>query len=99
MPETPDLREALQGAEILQTSSVSVTPENLVAAKQMLGWSSVRLASRLGTTYGTLQKFLLGGKIARPFYAHEVCAALKSYGIEIFSDENGVGVRLTKARE
>jgi hypothetical protein len=78
LSEAKDYRRVAD--EVQLADSPSITPADLIAVKCLLGWSSVRLSSRLGTTYGTLQKFILGRKIARPFKVPEVLAALRLTG-------------------
>ena len=81
----------------VQVASLPITPAELFEIKKLLGWTSVRLASLLGTNYTPLQRFLSGRKLTRPFDPTSLRHALETAGVE-FIEENGVriGVRLRK---
>ena len=79
-------------------SDAPLTPEQVKAARELLGWSRIRLASRIGV--GEVSIAILEGGVRLPqnFDLNRVRAALESAGV-IFVEEagEGPGVRLRKA--
>jgi transcriptional regulator with XRE-family HTH domain len=77
---------------------VPLTPEQVRAARQLLGWSRTRLAARIGVTHtAAIARYENGKGLARYLDLAVVHTVLESAGI-IFVDENGdgPGVRLRK---
>ena len=74
-----------------------VTPEQVKAARKLLGWTRVRLAARANTGEGAIRRYEDGGGIAATLYLAAIRAALEAAGV-IFVAENGdgPGVRLRK---
>jgi len=76
-----------------------VTPEQVKAARKLLGWTRVRLAARANTGEAAIRIYEDGGRIAPTLYLAAIRAALESAGV-IFVEENGEGpgVRLLKGK-
>jgi ribosome-binding protein aMBF1 (putative translation factor) len=77
-----------------------ITPEQVKAARKLLGWTRVRLAARANTGERAIRRYEDGLGIAATLYLAAVRAALESAGV-IFVEENGEGpsVRLRKAKQ
>jgi transcriptional regulator with XRE-family HTH domain len=78
-------------------SDAPLTPEQVKAARKLLGWTRVRLAARANTSEGAIRRYEDAGGIAATLYLMAVRAALEAAGV-IFVEENGEGpgVRLRK---
>jgi hypothetical protein len=74
-----------------------VTPEQVKAARRLLGRTRVRLAARANTRESPIRRYEDGGRITPTLYLTAVREALESAGV-IFVEENGEGpgVRLRK---
>ena len=88
-------------------SDAPLTPAQVKAARELLGWTRIRLAFRVGVTEATIEAFESGESWSRPLNVRWrplnldlVRAALESAGV-IFVEENGEGpgVRLRKGGE
>jgi transcriptional regulator with XRE-family HTH domain len=76
---------------------MTVTPEQVKAARQLLGWTRLRLGFRVGVSEKTVEAFESGEPWSRPLDLDLVRTRLEAAGVE-FVDENsrGPGVRLCK---
>jgi transcriptional regulator with XRE-family HTH domain len=74
----------------------TLTPEQVKAARQLLGWSFLKLASRVGVSESAIRLFASGVKLALLDLA-AIRRALEAAGV-IFIEESGEGpsVRLRK---
>jgi ribosome-binding protein aMBF1 (putative translation factor) len=81
-------------------SDAPITPEQLKAARQLLGWSRSRLSARIRLSFPVIVRYEDGGGQSRALDLAIVRTALESAGV-IFVEENGEGpgVRLRKVRE
>jgi transcriptional regulator with XRE-family HTH domain len=79
---------------------VTITSEQVKAARQLLGWPRVRLAGRANAGETAIRRYENGRGISKRLNLIAVRAALESAGV-IFVEENaeGPGVRLQKGRE
>ena len=82
-----------------------MTPDQLKAARALLGWSFVRVAARSGTSVQLVRTFEKTGRIVsmnipgRPMPIDAVAAVrttLEAAGVE-FTDGDELGVKLRKA--
>jgi hypothetical protein len=83
------------------TSDAPLTPEQMKAAHELLGWSRLRPSSRIGVTHDTaIARYEDGEGQSRALDLAAIRAALESAGV-IFVEENGEGpgVRLRKRIE
>jgi len=78
-------------------SDAPITPEQVRAARRLLGWSRIRLASRIGVGEVSIAILEGGVRLPQKFDLNRARAALESAGV-IFVEENGEGpgVRLRK---
>ena len=86
-------------AEDLNASNDSpLTPQQVKAARRLLGWSKSDLARHVGVSTTTVWVFEAGKPKPSALNLDLVCEALESAGV-IFVEENGEGpgVRLRKA--
>ena len=78
------------------------TIRQIKAARALLDWSQVDLASHSGNSYATIARLeALDGEIAgRAGTVSKIVAALESGGVEFITEngDGGAGVRLRKAR-
>jgi transcriptional regulator with XRE-family HTH domain len=79
-----------------------MTPDQVKAARLLLGWSMSRLGMRSGTSVHTVRIFERTGQVAKLYGRMEqvdpvaaICATLEAAGVE-FTDEDAPGVRLRK---
>jgi transcriptional regulator with XRE-family HTH domain len=74
-----------------------ITPGQVKAARQLLGWSRSELGGQMGVSESTIAKFENGKPRSAAIDLAAVRAALESAGV-IFVEENGEGpgVRLRK---
>ena len=70
-----------------------ITPEQVVAARRLLGWSASRLGTRVGVSAKTILAFEARTQWSPPLYLDLVRERLEIEGVEFI--ENG-GVRLRK---
>jgi DNA-binding XRE family transcriptional regulator len=80
------------------TSDAPLTPEQVKAPRELLGWTRMRLAFRVGVSEKAVGAFESGEPWSRPLDLGLVRERLESAGV-IFVEENGEGpgVRLRKA--
>jgi DNA-binding XRE family transcriptional regulator len=80
-------------------SEAPLTPEQVKAARELLGWTRMRLAFRVGVSEKTVLTFESGEPWSRPLDLGLVRERLEAAGV-IFVEENseGPGVRLRKAK-
>jgi hypothetical protein len=98
MTTTSELSPRRGIADDVRCESHPIAAAELIATKKLLGWTSVRLASLLGTNYTTLQRFLSGRTLTRPFDPINVRLALETVGVEFIEDSGGgTRVRLRKS--
>jgi transcriptional regulator with XRE-family HTH domain len=72
------------------------TPEQVKAARQLLGWSVLKLATRVGVSESAVRLFESGVNLAL-LDLEAVRTLLESAGVEFIADkEEGPGVRLGK---
>jgi hypothetical protein len=79
-------------------SDAPLTPGQVKAARELLGWTRVRLAARGNAGEGAIRRYENGRGIAATLNLTTVRSALESAGV-IFVEENGdgPGVRIRKA--
>jgi transcriptional regulator with XRE-family HTH domain len=75
--------------------SDTLTPEQVRAARQLLGWSVLKLASRVGASESAVRLFESGVNSAL-FDPNAMCAVLESAGVEFVAVRGGAAVRLRK---
>lgn len=73
--------------------SEHLTPALCRAARGLLNWSSVRLASKAGMSEGVVRLFESGRRIPGPSRLASIQRALKTEGVVVTAD----GVRLRRA--
>jgi DNA-binding XRE family transcriptional regulator len=78
---------------------VTITPGQVKAARQLLGWTALKLAMRVGVSEKILLAFEAGDQLSPSLYLDLVRERLESAGV-IFVEENGEGpgVRLRKGK-
>jgi DNA-binding XRE family transcriptional regulator len=81
-----------------------ITPEQVKAARQLLGWTCAKLAGRVGVSEKTIMAFEAGYRWsphlypAPHLYPDLVRARLEAAGVEFIAENGGgAGVRLRKA--
>ena len=79
-------------------SETPLTPEQMKAARELLGWSQMDVANRVGLTEWVIGFFERGERLIRARYLRRVRSIFELAGV-IFVEENGEGpgVRLRKA--
>jgi transcriptional regulator with XRE-family HTH domain len=75
---------------------VTITPEQIKAARKLLGWSHANLAGRVHMSDARIWAFETGRQQLSAFELDLVREALESAGVE-FTISEGPGVRLRKA--
>jgi transcriptional regulator with XRE-family HTH domain len=76
-------------------SDAVLTPEQVKAARQLLGWSQSDLGGQVGRSASSIGAFELGKPKSPQLDLGLLRAALEEAGVE-FVEENGGGVRLRK---
>jgi hypothetical protein len=77
-----------------------ITPEQVGAARRLLGWSASRLGGRVGVSAKTILAFEAGDRWSAPLYLDLVRERLEIEGAEFIADLNGVpAVRLRNGRK
>jgi predicted transcriptional regulator len=78
-----------------------LTPQQLRAARALVGWSREELAEKSGVPEITTRQFELGKTDPRQTTVHKWRRALERAGVAFLDadDEWGPGVRLRRARE
>jgi DNA-binding XRE family transcriptional regulator len=84
---------------------VTITSDQVRAARQLLGWTAAKLAGRVGTSEKTILAFETGEQWsphlypAPHLYLDLVRARLESAGVEFIAENGGgAGVRLKRPR-
>ena len=78
-------------------SEAPLTPEQVKAARELLGWTRVRLAFRVGVSEKTVLTFESGEPWSRPLDLGLVRERLEAAGVEFIAENGGgPGVRLKK---
>jgi transcriptional regulator with XRE-family HTH domain len=76
---------------------VTVTPEQVKAARLLLGWSRSDLAGQVGVSETTVAVFEKGKRRPSPFKLSAVRAAFEASGVEFIAENGcGPGVKLRK---
>jgi transcriptional regulator with XRE-family HTH domain len=85
---------------LVNMSNVEITPEQVRAARGLLGWSQSDLKVAAGVARATLADFEAGKRVPYDRTLADIRAALEKAGV-IFVEENGEGpgVRLRKKRK
>jgi transcriptional regulator with XRE-family HTH domain len=65
-------------------------PDQIRAARTLLGWSRIKLATRMGVTEKAVSAFESGGQWREPINLDFVRGRLEAAGV-IFVEENGEG--------
>jgi DNA-binding XRE family transcriptional regulator len=74
------------------------SPEQLKATRDLLGWSQVDVANRVGLSEWVIGFFERGERLIRARYLRQVRSILASAGVEFIAESGGgAGVRLRKA--
>jgi len=74
---------------------MTLTPDQVKAARQMLSWTALDLAVRVGVSERTILAFEDGDRWSPALYLDSIRAALEAAGIEfIASESGGAGVRV-----
>jgi DNA-binding XRE family transcriptional regulator len=78
---------------------VTITPSQLKAARELIGWTRGRLANAAGVSRATIHKGEEDGSRLSDWAQRAIRAALEAAGVS-FIEENGEGpsVRLRKAK-
>ena len=77
-----------------------ITPRQCRAARELLGWDGVQLATASKVAAMTIHTFELGQSTPIARTRQKLCAAFESAGIEFFHNADGLPrVRLRKAEE
>ena len=74
--------------------TANLTPALCRAARGLLNWAQVRLASKAGISEGTVRDFESGKRIPNPGKLSAVRYALEAAGVQFYAD--GSGVRLQR---
>ena len=79
-------------------SDAPLTPDQVTAARQLLGWPRVRLAGRANAGETAIRRYENGRGISKRLNLIAVRATLESAGVIFVVEENGEGpgVRLRK---
>ena len=77
---------------------MTVTPEQVKAARFLLGWTRVKLAFRVGVCENSIRYFEEGIRISSVLNLSVIHETLEFAGVEFIADNGGgAGVRLRKA--
>jgi len=68
----------------------TITPEQLKAARELLGWSQIDVANRVGLTEWVVGFYERGGRLIRARYLRRVRSIFEAAGV-IFSRRTGKG--------
>ena len=95
-----DARRAGQCLSLPTMSDAPLTPEQVKAARELLGWSQMDVANRVGLTEWVIGFFERGERLIRARYLRRMRSIFEAAGV-IFVEENGEGpgVRLRKRIE
>jgi ribosome-binding protein aMBF1 (putative translation factor) len=79
-------------------SDAPLTPLQMKAARELLGWSQMDVANRVGLSEWVIGFYERGERLIRARYLRRVSSIFEAAGV-IFVEENrgGPGVRLRKA--
>jgi transcriptional regulator with XRE-family HTH domain len=75
---------------------VTITPEQIKAARNLLGWSRIRLASRIGVGEVSIAILERGVRLPQKFDLNRARITLESAGVEFLENGGRAGVRLRK---
>ena len=79
-------------------SRPTITPEQLKAARELLGWSQMDVANRVGLTEWVVGFFERGERLIRARYLRRMRSIFETAGVEFIAEHGGgAGVRLRKA--
>ena len=91
--EGPGVR--LRNAENVITTDI--TPAQMFAARQLLRWSRIALASRISASFDSVRLFEVEGKLSLGFNPGKARAVLEAAGVEFIAENaGGAGVRFIK---
>jgi ribosome-binding protein aMBF1 (putative translation factor) len=89
-------RMAARRAEAEEGGEVTITPEQVKAARQLLGWSVLKLASCVGVSESAVRLFESGVNLAL-LDLDAVRTVVEAAGVEFIAENGeGPGVRLRK---
>ncbi len=78
----------------------AITPLQAREARELLSWSRLRLAVRLGVSYTTVSEFEYHGRAVGAFDPNRARKILEAEGVEFVARRGGgAGVRLKKAAD
>jgi transcriptional regulator with XRE-family HTH domain len=90
-------RNSFGAGRVKESVEVSITPEQMKAARRLLGWPQAELSSRVKISLNTLAYTESGRRIARSSTLQRIKAALEDAGIEFVSEDGADGVSLRKS--
>ena len=78
-------------------SEVPLAPEQVRASRELLGWTPLKLAIRIGVSEKAILAFEASGACSPPLYLDLVRERLEAAGVEFIAENGGgAGVRLRK---
>ena len=81
----------------MKDGGMTLTSEQVKAARALLGWSKLKLATRIGVSEKAISAFELGGQWRQPINLDFVRERLKAAGVEFtICAEPGVKLKATK---
>ncbi|MFZ0207345.1 MAG: helix-turn-helix transcriptional regulator [Roseiarcus sp.] len=81
------------------TGEMTITPEQVRAARELLGWTLVRLAARADASELAVRRYENGRGIGGRIDLTSIREMLKAAGVEFIAENGGVaGVRLRKTK-
>jgi ribosome-binding protein aMBF1 (putative translation factor) len=90
------VRAARGGSEAEEGREVTITPEQIKAARRLLGWSSIDLALNSPVGITAIRKIEAKRLVRRDLTIRSLQAALEAAGVEFIAKKGGAGVRLRK---
>ena len=79
-------------------SDAPLTPEQMKAARELLGWSQMDVPNRVGLTEWVVGFFERGERLIRARYLRRMRSIFESAGVEFIAEHGGeAAVRLRKA--
>ena len=76
-------------------SEVPLAPEQVRAARELLGWTPLKLAIRIGVSETAILAFETSGACSPPLYLDLVRKRLEAAGVEFIAENGeGPGVRM-----
>ena len=76
---------------------MTFSPSQLKAARELLGWSKIKLALQSGVGSFVIDKFERGERTLHPGSLDSLCGALEAAGVELIEGDPP-SVRLRKAK-